>query len=86
MEKLSEIQKEFFKQIRVKLLPNISFVHDISELLGISYDSAYRRIRGEKYLNGLMQKSTLISRTSAKERNRFFNKLLAKVDEFKSSL
>ena len=41
----------FFKQIRAKLPPNISFVHDISELLGIGYDSAYRRIRGEKTLS-----------------------------------
>lgn len=29
---------------------NISFVHAISELLGISYDSVYRRVRGEKEL------------------------------------
>jgi len=33
------------------LAQNISFVHDLSELLGISYDSAYRRIRGEKELS-----------------------------------
>ncbi len=36
--------------IRTKIAPNISYVHEISELLGISYDSAYRRIRGEKEL------------------------------------
>ncbi|MCU0370436.1 MAG: hypothetical protein MUC31_03385 [Bacteroidales bacterium] len=30
---------------------NLSFVHEIAELLEISYDSAYRRIRGEKELS-----------------------------------
>lgn len=51
MIQLTEIQKVFFQQIKDKLPPNISFVHDISEILEISYDSAYRRIRGEKALS-----------------------------------
>ena len=44
-------QELLFQTIRNSLAPNISFVHDLSELLGISYDSAYRRIRGEKELS-----------------------------------
>ncbi len=45
------IQEILFQTIRSNLATNISFVHDLSELLGISYDSAYRRIRGEKELS-----------------------------------
>lgn len=45
------VQKELFSRIKESLPPNISFVHEISELLEISYDSAYRRIRGEKELS-----------------------------------
>ena len=45
------IQENLFQSIKCRLAPNISFVHDLSELLGISYDSAYRRIRGEKELS-----------------------------------
>jgi len=51
MEVLSTIQENLFQSIKNKLAPNISFVHDLSELLGISYDSTYRRIRGEKELS-----------------------------------
>jgi len=46
----SGIQANLFDSIKSRLSPNISFVHDLSELLGISYDSAYRRIRGQKDL------------------------------------
>jgi len=51
MSKSGQIQDILFKMIKSKLSPNISFVHDLSELLGISYNSAYRRIRGEKELS-----------------------------------
>jgi hypothetical protein len=51
MEPQNSIQEILFQSIKSKLSPNISFVHDLSELLGISYDSAYRRIRGEKELS-----------------------------------
>jgi hypothetical protein len=44
-------QESLFNAIRFSLPSNISLVHDIAELLGISYDSAYRRIRGEKELS-----------------------------------
>jgi hypothetical protein len=50
MTKAGQLQEHLFEIIRAKLDPNISFVHDLSDLLGISYDSAYRRIRGEKEL------------------------------------
>lgn len=51
MSEISTIQEHLFQSIKNSLPPNISFVHDLSELLGISYDSAYRRIRGEKELS-----------------------------------
>mgnify|MGYP001252727177 CR=1 FL=1 len=45
------VQEILFQSIRSKLPANLSFVHELSELLSISYDSAYRRIRGEKELS-----------------------------------
>ena len=51
MNPIGSIQEILFQDIKTKLPSNISFVHDLSELLGISYDSAYRRIRGEKELS-----------------------------------
>ena len=50
MNEHSGIQEILFQRIKSSLSPNLSFVHELSELLGISYDSAYRRIRGEKEL------------------------------------
>lgn len=44
----NHIQKQLFQQIKNSLPPHISMVDEIGELLGISYDSVYRRIRGEK--------------------------------------
>lgn len=46
-----ETQELLFNQIRQKLPPNYSLVEEISDLLDISNDSAYRRIRGEKALS-----------------------------------
>ena len=51
MEQVPEIQKALFEQIRERLPAQSSFVHEIAELLSISYDSAYRRIRCEKPLD-----------------------------------
>ena len=51
MDPQSSVQEILFQSIKSKLSPNLSFVHEISELLSISYDSAYRRIRGEKELS-----------------------------------
>jgi hypothetical protein len=45
------LQQFLFQQIKSKIPDNLSFVHEIAELLEISYDSAYRRIRGEKELS-----------------------------------
>ncbi len=46
----SDLQAFFFQCIREKIPSHQSFVDDISELLNISNDSAYRRIRGEKQM------------------------------------
>ena len=51
MEQVPDIQKALFEQIRERIPSQASFVHEVAELLGISYDSAYRRIRGEKALD-----------------------------------
>src|SRR6185295_13419231 len=45
------IQSGFLEQIKAKLAPNLSFVDELAELLSISRDSAYRRIRGETVLS-----------------------------------
>ncbi len=41
-------QQSFFQHIKGKLPPHISIVDDVAELLNISNDSAYRRIRADK--------------------------------------
>jgi hypothetical protein len=40
----------------------------------------------ENFLRGLCKKSSLISQANSKERNIFFNRLLKRVDDFKSSI
>jgi hypothetical protein len=50
MNQVVSIQENLFQLIKNKLPANISFVHAVSELLDISYDSVYRRVRGEKEL------------------------------------
>jgi len=51
MNKEPGIQKLFFETVRQRLPGHISVVHEIAETLGISYDSAYRRLRGDKDLS-----------------------------------
>lgn len=46
-----EVQKLLFQQIKESLPNHLSLVDVVSDLLNISYDSAYRRIRGEKSLS-----------------------------------
>ena len=46
----NQTQQLFFKHIRSKLPAHLSFVDEVADLLSISNDSAYRRIRGEKPL------------------------------------
>ena len=48
MERIQEIQHSIFEQIKEKVPSSHSFIHEIADLLGISYDSAYRRVRGDK--------------------------------------
>ena len=50
MSDIKSLQKRLFKQIREQLPEHLALVDQVSELLGISSDSAYRRIRGEKQL------------------------------------
>jgi hypothetical protein len=45
-----QTQVLFFDHIKSKLPAHLSFVDEMAELLNISNDSAYRRIRGEKAL------------------------------------
>ncbi len=51
MNDLKDIQQTIFLEIKNKIPENLSFVHEIGELLEVSYDSAYRRIRGEKIIS-----------------------------------
>ena len=44
----SHLQQLFFNHIKSKLPVHLSLVDEVAELLSISNDSAYRRIRGEK--------------------------------------
>ncbi len=50
MEKY-QIQHRFFEKIKMKLPPNISLAVAVAEILDISIDSAYRRIRCEKQIS-----------------------------------
>ena len=45
------IQSSFLEEVKKKLPPNLSFVDELAELLNISRDSVYRRIRGETVLS-----------------------------------
>lgn len=44
----NELQKLLFQQIKSRVPANLSFAEEIADVLNISTDSAYRRIRGEK--------------------------------------
>ncbi len=44
----NQAQQKFFDHIKLKLPFHLSLVEEVAELLSISNDSAYRRIRGEK--------------------------------------
>jgi hypothetical protein len=43
-----EIQQQFFNHLKTLLPPHLSLVDELGDLLGLSADSVYRRIRGEK--------------------------------------
>ncbi len=44
----NDLQKLLFQQIKSRVPANLSFAEEIADVLNISTDSAYRRIRGEK--------------------------------------
>lgn len=46
-----QLQHNFFQQIKDRVAPNKSLVDEVADLLNISTDSAYRRIRGEKQIS-----------------------------------
>ena len=46
----TEVQQLFFQHIKANLPPHLSLVDEVAEVLNISNDSAYRRIRGEKVI------------------------------------
>ncbi len=47
----NELQHQFFNHLKSVLPPHISMVDELTELLNLSYDSVYRRIRGEKSID-----------------------------------
>lgn len=51
MENDADIQVRLFRRIKDQIPAHVSLVDDIAELLNISNDSSYRRIRGEKALS-----------------------------------
>ncbi len=46
-----ELQQQLFRVIKTRLPENASIAEEVSRLLGISADSAYRRMRGEKTIS-----------------------------------
>ena len=51
MENALSVQQLFFQHVKNNLPPHLSMVDEVAELLEISNDSAYRRIRGEKAIS-----------------------------------
>ena len=51
MENETDIQMQLFQKVSDQIPNHVSLVDEIAELLEISNDSAYRRIRGEKALS-----------------------------------
>jgi hypothetical protein len=47
----NELQKAFFQFIKAKIPPHLSLADELADVLQISSDSAYRRIRGEKVIS-----------------------------------
>jgi len=50
MNATTDLQQQFFNHLKSILPQHISMVDELTELLNLSYDSVYRRIRGEKPL------------------------------------
>ena len=47
----NNIQSLFFEHVRKRVAANLSFVDELAEILSLSRDSTYRRIRGETVLS-----------------------------------
>jgi hypothetical protein len=45
------IQSVFLEEVRKRLPPHMAFADELAEILSISRDSAYRRIRGDTVLS-----------------------------------
>ena len=45
------MQQQFFNLLKNSLPPHVSMADELAEKMGLSYDSVYRRIRGEKPLS-----------------------------------
>ncbi len=45
------VQRSLFKQVKAILPTHLSLPEEVAQLLGVSSDSAYRRIRGEKLMD-----------------------------------
>jgi hypothetical protein len=59
MEQKSKlIQEQFLQRVKTAIAPNVSFVDELADLLKLSTDSAYRRIRCETLFN--IEEITLI--------------------------
>jgi len=54
------IQEQFLQRVKSAVAPNVSFVDELADLLKLSTDSAYRRIRCETLFN--IEEITLICR------------------------
>ena len=54
----TELQQLFFQHIKSRIPQHVSLVDEMADLLGISNDSAYRRIRGDKQIS--LQEAQLI--------------------------
>lgn len=47
----AELQQNLFKQVKERLPAHVSLAEELASVLGVSSDSAYRRIRGEKLMD-----------------------------------
>jgi hypothetical protein len=55
-----DIQSVFFERVKQRANPNFSLVDEIADLLQISNDSAYRRLRGETAIT--LEEATILSK------------------------
>ena len=51
IKETSGLQQQFFTLLKNSMPPHVSMADELAEKMGLSYDSIYRRIRGEKALS-----------------------------------